>query len=301
MGEVDPSKAVAAGWQEALPVSYNERDIILYSLGIGSSDLRFVYEHDPKFAPFPTYPVVLPFKGTSSDVLPFPPPTLMKQTMGVPGLPMPKGPVLDGERLIEVLNPLPKSGDFQLKTRIVGVHDKGTGAFIETESVLYDANKEYCRIVGGSFYVGATGFKSAGVTYSEKVDPPQRPPDAIVEQTTAAGQTHLYRLSGDYNPLHIDPSMAQAMRFPAPIIHGLCTFGHSARHVLQKYGGNEPSRLKKIRVRFASPLFPGETIATHMWREGNRIVFVTYAKERNKVVMNNCWAELSEVQLASSL
>lgn len=101
---------------------------------------------------------------------------------------------------------------------------------------------------------------------STEVPTPKGPPHHQVEETTLPNQTHIFRLSGDYNPLHIDPALAQMVGFPGPILHGLSTYGFASRALLKTYCGNDPSRLKNMRVRFANPVLPGDTLVTQMWR-----------------------------------
>ena len=97
----------------------------------------------------------------------------------------------------------------------------------------------------------------------------------------------IYRLSGDYNPLHADPSVAKAAGFERPILHGLCTFGVAGRAILSACCDNDPTKLKEIHLRFSSPVFPGETISTEMWRDGKTISFRAKAFPRNVMVLNN--------------
>jgi len=275
-------------------VNYTRRDLILYAIGIGCDELNFVYENSPNFAAFPTYPIVLSFKGNENDVLTFPSPAMMK-TMNVPPLPGFKF-VLDGERYLEVINPLPLSGEFSYSSKCIGIHKRGQGALVVTESIISDSTKTYVKIVSGAFCVGAKNFtpESIGESYSENITLPARDPDATEDTHTLPNQAHIYRLSGDYNPLHIDPRMAKVSGFKEPILHGLCSLGIAARAVIKKYCGNDPSQFKAIKVRFAKPVIPGETLTTSMWKEGNKVYLEVKAKERNTIVVNNAYVLLNE-------
>jgi len=277
-----------------IKVSFNKRDLILYALGIGCDDLNFVYENSPNFAAFPTYPIVLGFKGTETDVLSFPSPPMMK-TMNIPPLPGFKF-ILDGERFLEVINPLPLSGEFTYSSKLVGIHKRGPGALVVTEATISDANKTYVRIISGAMCVGAKNFspESIGENYSENITIPSRDPDASVEITTLPNQAHIYRLSGDYNPLHIDPQTAKLNGFKEPILHGLCSLGIATRAIIKTYCGGDPAGFKSIKVRFAKPVIPGETLVTRMWKDGTKILFEVKSKERDIVVVNNACAIIAE-------
>lgn len=259
-----------------------------YAVGIGCTELRYVYEHDENFAAFPTYPIVLSFKGTSQDVVSFPSEAMMSQ----PIVPLDGVRVgLDGERSIEKLAEIdPEGGELTLKSRLIGVHKRGSGASVESEQVLIQNGKEVYRIISGTFMVGAKNFEDSGVSNSEKVGVPSRAPDATLELPTSPTQTHVYRLSGDYNPLHVDDNFAKMSGFKQPIIHGLCTFGMSARAVLKQFAGDDQKKFKLFKGRFAKPLLPGDTLVVEMWKEpGNKIVFLTKSKDTGAVVINNAY------------
>eukprot|EP00038_Savillea_parva_P011070 m.194884 g.194884 ORF g.194884 m.194884 type:complete len:297 (-) comp19316_c0_seq1:147-1037(-) len=272
-------------------VSYLTRDLLLYAVGIGSSNRRYTYEYDDDFEAFPTYPLVLGFKGTDQDVVDFPSETMQNgpRTPSLPGVRV----GLDGERFIERIRPLPTDGgEFTLKSRLVGVHKRGSGASLETEAVIVgEDGLEYYRIITGTFLVGAKGFTDAGVTHSQSIKPPSQSPDKVVELDVPEHQAQLYRLSGDYNPLHIDPDFATSAGFPKPILHGLCSLGMSCRAVLDAYCDGAADRFKAIRVRFAAPVLPGNALRIEMWAMGDRIVFQT--KSNGKTVINNAYVDLT--------
>jgi acyl dehydratase len=117
-------------------------------------------------------------------------------------------------------------------------------------------------------------------------------PDHVCERTTEARAALIYRLSGDYNPLHAEPAIARTAGFERPILHGLCTFGIAGYAVLKTLCGNDPARLTSIKVRFSSPVYPGETIRTEMWLDGSNVSFRARAVERDVVVLNNGLAEI---------
>lgn len=289
---IDCAQFINSDFGEMREVSYNTRDLITYAIGVGCKELSFVYENHDDFSAFPTYPIVFGFKGTDQDVVSFPSPFMTEGPMP-PYLPGTKVG-LDGERYIEKVNDLdPAGGTLYLRSKIIGINKKGSGASIETEDVLVDKEgKVFYKFVSGSFMVGAKGFKNAGVSRSENVPVPKRAPDSVVEEKTDLYATHIYRLSGDYNPLHIDPSFATMSGFGEPILHGLCSMGYACRHVMATYCGNNTSLFKALKVRFASPVLPGQTLVTKMWKQGSRVIFNTEVKETGKVVINNAYLDM---------
>jgi len=301
----DTSKFITGKWAEA-DVEYNKRDLLLYAVGIGCEELQFVYEQDPGFAAFPTYPVLfVNHKGVSQDV---DTPASSDRYLGKDKRPLgggPPGPPLrgirvgvDAERYIERVKAIPTSGaKMKRRSRLYGVHKKGSGALVETEAELVgEDGSTYYRFISADFMIGARDFKDAGSTNSMTVTPPSRDPDAIVEQVVTPSRAHVYRLSGDYNPLHIDPKSPMVTNggFDGPILHGLCSMGHAARAVLAACAQNDPQRFRALKVRFASPVYPGNTLVTRCWRtDGDRIIFTATVKETGKVAIANAYMDLT--------
>lgn len=288
MAEVETSEYTSAA-KVTSPVEYSTRDLLIYAVGIGSNDPRFVYENHDDFAAFPTYPIVLTFKGDSYDALPFPSPTMMQ--IPFPTLPGFGGIGLDAEKLIEKVNELPKEGArLKLSGHIAGIHKKGKGALLEKEwEITDDAGKVYYRMIDAAFLLGCKGFKDSGKTFSKSIKVPDGPPKHTVEQVTNENIPNLYRLSGDYNPLHVDPQIAQMGGFERPIMHGQCTLGHATRAVLDAVVGGDAKRFKSVQLRFAAPVLPGQTLVTEIWQGGSptEIVFQTKIKETGKVCCSN--------------
>jgi len=271
-------------WGRPVSISYDRRDVLLYAVGIGTQDLRFIYEGHPAFAVFPTFPIRWGGAGAPID------PTL---------IPPSPGPLnIDAERFLEMLHPLPTTGSVQVTSRLVGVHPRGTGnGFVESESTVTDADGRLCvRMVNGSFRRGVEKlgdiepFQGSGQTFSAKIAVPTTAPDVTVETRVPVNQAHVYRLSGDYNPLHIDPDSARFGGFDRPILHGLCTFGHCAHMLLGALCEGDPAKFRRIKVRFSSPVFPGDTLRVLGWREGpGRVVFE--ARVGDTVVVSNAYFE----------
>ncbi|CAH0482011.1 unnamed protein product [Peronospora belbahrii] len=239
--------------------SYNQRDLLLYAVGIGESSLQFTYEFDDNFSAFPLYPVCLPFKGQSQDVVPFPPESILATSDSIPNIN--PAMILHGEQSVEILRPLnPLGGILTGKAKIISFNDKGKGTLMETQTQFEDEKGPMI---------------------------PKRQPDSHDEFKTSPFQAQIYRLSGDYNSLHIDPEIATTVGFKQPVLHGLCSMGVSSRALYKQFCGGDPKRFKSIRVRFSSPCYPGETIQTSMWQEGNgKVLFQAVARERGVVIID---------------
>ena len=151
-----------------------------------------------------------------------------------------------------------------------------------------------CRLTSTSMLRGDGGFDGPSGPLPAPHALPDRAPDQTASIATLPQAALIYRLSGDYNPLHADPAVARSGGFEKPILHGLCTFGVVCRALLDMACGNDPAKLRKMRVRFSAPVFPGETIVTELWREPDGVVsFRAKVKQRDLVVINNGRAEVA--------
>jgi len=268
--------------------SYTQRDSMLYalSLGLGSEPtnpqhLRYVYERD--LETFPTMAVVLGHPG----------PWMSDPETGIDML-----RVLHGEQHLELHRPLPPAGELRAVNRVTEVLDKGAGkgALITIERRLFDAagggDAPYSTQQAVIFARGNGGFGGPSGPSRPPQPLPDREPDTTVDIATLPQSALLYRLNGDYNPLHADPEIAARAGFPAPILHGLASFGIAARAVLEATGWPAAGRLAAIGLRFSAPVFPGETIRTELWREAQGFSFRARVVARDAVVLNNGYARL---------
>ena len=260
--------------------TYTERDVMLYALGVGAGtdELQFTYEGNlkvlPTFGVIPAFPALFAM-GSAMSVNPM--------------------MVLHGEQRIELHAPLPTSGTLTTSPSIRAIYDKGKGALLLVDAETRDAQgKLLCTNTFGAFARGEGGFGGDRGPSGPKNVPPKRPADATVEMATLPQQALIYRLSGDMNPLHADPTFAKMGGYDRPILHGLCTFGHVGRAVLRSYCDNDPAKLKALEVRFSGVVFPGETIVTEMWKTGDHeLVVQARTKERGEAVISAASATLA--------
>ncbi|KAI9248092.1 HotDog domain-containing protein [Sporodiniella umbellata] len=294
--KVDVEKAVGHRYEPETVVC-NQRDFLIYALGVGvkEDELKYLYELNKDFAPLPTYPLVLMLRKDDYNV------NLFKDRANgkgnLPGMP-PFDPnkIVHGEQSLEVIRPFPKEGgEFQAHKTCTGVFDKGSGMVIETTLDLYSGKTHYCRMISKSFVRGYGGWNGPKGPKATTYTPPSRAPDAVELFATQINQAILYRLSGDYNPLHIDPDLAPKVGFPKPILHGLSTYGACGHAVIKACANNDPSRFKSIEARFASPVFPGETVEILMWKQpldATQEAVIFLAKVKDRVVVNNGYCVL---------
>ena len=263
---------------ENVEISYSDKDSILYSLGIGLgndpmnlNELKYVYENSQS---------VLPSMATNFQ---YHSPLLLKTNINFIM-------VVHGEQRLSITNALPVSGDFIANARVIGCYDKGParGAIIEVETTVKNKknNEEICKLVSTTFARGDGGFGGPDSPKKE-IFIPDGEPDYVSEVSTKPDQALIFRLSGDYNPLHSDPNFAKAAGFEKPILHGMCTYGIACRSLVNEICENDASKLKRFDCRFSSPVYPGETIITEMWKKDKMIYFNSKVKERDKLVIKN--------------
>jgi peroxisomal enoyl-CoA hydratase 2 len=273
---------------------FNKRDAIIYALGIGCGTPRFIYEHDERFRAFPTLAFALTLKGSSMDVHEFPPSFYPLSSIPV------NGPVLDGERLLELTRPLGASEDLVMATREIGNFKSGSGAVAQTETILRSRkdNSVVATMTSNAFYVGTTDHPNRGTCRKfVRPVPLARSPDQISEYQTFPWQAALYRLSGDYNPLHIDSSIAEAFGYKQPILHGLCTLGIATRLVVQWFG--DASRVHRVGCRFSKPVFPGDLLQVEMWKtDQDSVSFRVLEKASRRVVIDQAFIDFFPTEVS---
>lgn len=234
------------------PVTYTDRDAILYAVSVGASALHHVYERHPEFAPLPTLLCALTFKGDATGMVDF------NATAGrIPGMQVPPSAILHGEEYVELLAPLPSHGAALTQhRRTLDCLDKGSGALLVTEIAFHDQRgRVLARVVRSTFVRGAGGFGGRKKLQhdpraSVPAVPAGRAPDSVLTQQLSARAATLYRLTGDSNPLHVDPAVAQSVGFAQPILHGLCTFGHAVTAIVEALS---PQSVVAAGCRFSSP------------------------------------------------
>ncbi len=266
---------------EDIEHTYTERDTMLYALGLGfgedpldERELRFVYEKELVAAP--TMAVILGYPGF----------WLRDPRTGVDWR-----RVLHGEQWLEIFRPLPVAGRVIGRPRIDCISDKGAGkgAIIYQSREIRDAadGALLARVSMSSFCRGDGGFGGENLPGPQPAAIPDRRPDILCELRTLPCQALIYRLSGDYNPLHADPEVARAAGFERPILHGLATYGLAGRAILRTLCDYQPERLVGLDVRFSAPVYPGETVRFEIWREGEEARFRARVAERDRLVLNN--------------
>jgi acyl dehydratase len=263
------------------------RDTILYALGVGlgadpcdTNQLRFVYEKD--LQALPSMAIILGYAGAWASKHP---------ELGVTGT-----HTVHGEQGFRILKPLPVEGDVLGQTRLTGVVDKGPGkgALLMTENTVREkaTGEIICTLTSTTFARADGGFNGPTGPVKAPHPVPDTTPQFTCDLPTLPQAALIYRLSGDYNALHADPAHAQKVGFKSPILHGRCTFSIAGHALLKTMCGYDPRRFVSMEGRFSSPVYPGETIRTEMWQDGNVVTFRSTVPARGVTVLNNGKAEI---------
>jgi acyl dehydratase len=256
---IDPDKAIGADLGST-EFSWSESDVLLYHLAIGASDLSYTLE-SAGLQVLPSFGVVAPTFHASD-----PPP------LDLPGCDINLAQVVHGSQSISVTGAIPTSGAARVSTRISDVWDKGKAAVIWQEGVATSSDGEELWTTRSSIFVRGEGGWGGDRGTSEPVVLPERAADADTTYDVLPQQALLYRLCGDRNPLHADPEFARGAGFPAPILHGLCSYGIVLRTLTEQLLDGDASAVAGFGVKFAGVVFPGETIRVRGWREDGRIL-----------------------------
>jgi acyl dehydratase len=265
----------------AIEFEYSWRDTVIYALGVGASvdeELEYLYEgRGPRVLPtFCTIPTFAAF-----DAL-------------VDRIGCDRRGMVHHSQQMDLLQPLRPNARLRVLGRVSGLYDLKRLAMSVFSIEAVDENDE--PIIRGEVTLVLRhdgGFGGARPPKTERVALPDRVPDFEVREKIAATQALLYRLSGDYNPLHADPEFAADVGFDKPILHGLCTFGYAGRALVRGACGGDPDKLATFRGQFSSPVFPGETLIVRSWNERERVILGVSTEERpEQLCLSNAYALL---------
>jgi acyl dehydratase len=268
---------------------FDRRDTILYALGLGygsdpldERELPFVYEQGLRSVP------------SLVNVLCHPGFWAQRPEFGIDWV-----KILHAEQDYVMHAPLPPTGVLRGTFRVAALEDKGEGrgALLHQEKLLHDAaSGVHIATVRSTLFLRGNGGEGAfGDLPPVAPQLPERAPDRSVSIQTLPRQALIYRLSGDWNPLHADPAIAHKAGFSQPILHGLCTNGIACRAILASYCNDDPARLRRMFTRFSKPVIPGETIRFDFFEMADDVVgFRAVAEERGDVVLDRCLATVSQ-------
>jgi len=259
--------------------SWDSKDALLYAVGVGAGlgdplqELEFTTENSEGIEQkvLPTYAVLIAQGRTSGQLGDFD-----------------RAMVVHAEQAVELHRPLPVAGTVRTTSTVTGIYDKGSGALVVTENVAVDAatGEPLATTRSSAFIRGEGGFGGERGT-DAAWDRPDREPDHQVTYQTRPEQALVYRLSGDRNPLHVDPKFAARGGFDRPILHGLCTYGVTGRALLHVLCDSDPARFRSMSGRFSRPVWPGESLTVSVWREdGSDTALFQTTKDDGTVVID---------------
>ena len=274
MSKVDLS--VIGTKTEPIVFEYTWKDIVLYNIGVGAGakDLAFVYENAPgglKVLPsFCVVPAMRAFPRLGDD---------LEWSL-----------MLHGEQLIRLSQPLAPEGKIIQVGEVLNIYDKGKGAVYRVRiKGRTEDGKDLYEAQWSIFYVGAGGSGGDPGPKAEKIVPPEdAEPDFSMSEKVADNQAVIYRLSGDLNPLHLDPEAAKRGGFDRPILHGLCTYGFATRAIVNELLGGDVARLNEFSARFSDSVYPGDTLTTEGWKSGDG--YIIQARTNRSIVLSNARA-----------
>lgn len=264
---------------DPVDIAWQEKDTQLYAVAVGSrpeQELDFLYENrGPKV--LPTFCVI---------------PSLNIMASAISGVQINLAMLLHGEQSIEVHRPLPPRFQGQGQATISEVWDKGKAAVVGVSCSVEDDQGPLFTTHATLFIRGAGGFGGERGPSSEEtaVAVPDREPDLVIDDQTRPEQAALYRLTGDRNPIHIDPQFAQFGGYKKPFLHGLCTYGFAGRAILSQLCDGEPARFQGFSARFSDQVYPGEAIRTCVWRVSDSEAVLQVEAGEGRVVLSNARA-----------
>ena len=261
---IDPAALLAHDFGETRQ-HYTGRDAILYALGVGlgrdpvdPADLAFLDERT--LVVLPTFAVTLASPGM----------WLRDPRFGI-----------DFSRLVHVAQDatfhsvLPAEGEIVGTARVASLADRGPdrGAELVVERHINDAatGRALCSLRQTLLLRGDGGYGGAPPVRSPQALP-DHAPDCTVQVTLSSRAALIYRLSGDWNPLHLDPQAAEAAGFERPIMHGLGVYGTVAAALCRALG-RSPLALRRLACRFSGIVMPGAVLDLRIWDFGDHYAF----------------------------
>ncbi|MFE8943634.1 MaoC/PaaZ C-terminal domain-containing protein [Streptomyces sp. NPDC007856] len=276
---IDASRALAAEPRTG-EISWTTKDVQLYHLGIGAGadpdknapatdpdELRYTLES--RLHVLPSFATVAG-SGAPGVI----------SGLSMPGVEVELSKVLHGGQTLEIHRPIPAEGRASATNRLAAVYDKGKAAVLVLRTEVADADGPLWTNDAQIFVRGEGGW-GGDRGPSTRLEPPVGQPDRTVERPIREDQALLYRLSGDWNPLHADPEFAKLAGFDKPILHGLCTYGITLKAVVDTLLGGDVSRVRSYTTRFAGVVYPGETLRIRMWRQEGSVRVAVSAVERD--------------------
>lgn len=272
-------------------ISWSRRDVLLYHLSLGAGraantdpELRWTFERDLQV--LPTFAIVAG-QGLSAGDRP-------TGGMSLPGIDIDLRQILHAGQSLTVHRPLPAEGRATVTNRIAHVWDKTKAAVVVLETSASTPEGEALWTTQMQIWARGEGGFGGEPGPETPWTQPDRDPDHVLETRTDLDQALLYRLNGDLNPLHIDPEFATAVGFERPILHGLASYGLVAKALVDGLLDGDASRLRSLSVRFAGSIFPGQSISTSVWRDGEQLVLKSSCPERDGApVLTHAIAEVT--------